>query len=219
MTLERGAKVKHAPYAFTERGAIMAANILNHALPTTQRRRCLARVETPQPTRRHPRPDGRLAPVHRQEKVGRRLRSALFTQKRNRPEPVRGHLNLQSAVAQPSKFLTTDGHEWARINPDQAGEPASPKVRPYNESISQLLSVWYPCPSVCIRGSTAVFRVRDPALRACARAGQSFCPTQKHLNPTPLFAAPISRAAPPMRTLPPAPRHSPPPTRSHRRTG
>ena len=134
VTLERGAKVKHAPYAFTERGAIMAANILNHALPTTQRRRCLARVETPQPTRRHPWPDGRLAPVHRQEKVGRRLRSALFTQKRNRPEPARGHLNLQSAAAQPSKFLTTDGHEWARINPDQAGKPASPKVRPYHES-------------------------------------------------------------------------------------
>jgi hypothetical protein len=24
---------------------------------------------------------------------------------------------------------------------------------------------------------------------------KTFCPTQKHLNPTPLFAAPISRAA------------------------
>jgi len=29
VTLKRGANVKHAPYAFTEHGAIMAANILN----------------------------------------------------------------------------------------------------------------------------------------------------------------------------------------------
>ena len=143
MTLERGAKVKHAPYAFTERGAIMAANILNHALPTTQRRRdhrrrCLARVETPQPTRRRPRPDGRLAPVHRQEKAGRRLRSALFTQKRNRPEPARGDLNLKSAAAQPSEFSQRckRNHRWrpdrnlrtilSQPSPSRAGSPTRP---------------------------------------------------------------------------------------------
>ena len=39
---------------------------------------------------------------------------------------------LESAAAQTSKFLTANGHEWTRINPDRAGETASHKVRPYH---------------------------------------------------------------------------------------
>ena len=56
---------------------------------------------------------------------------------------------LESAAAQPSKFLTANGHEWTRINPDKAGETASRKVRPYNESFA--------APSGLVSESTRVY--------------------------------------------------------------
>ena len=55
---------------------------------------------------------------------------------------------LESAAAQPSKFLTANGHEWTRINPDKAGETASCKVRPYNHTNRLLLSHLWARPRV-----------------------------------------------------------------------